>query len=400
MATHALTYLSTGVLDTAFDSQVYQLLLKLSAHFELSHFCFEPFGTWGLSQRRQKEISVRQQVPISSIRAVPFVGRPSLSVDGWRLAPFFRSSQDGKAQRIINARGYVNGFRALAAISSHRSRFRLITDYRGVSWDELSHGPKSPWRSWVDRFRSSEALKLERQVGLESDAITCVSREFSVWLQDQHGIPGDKITVIPSTVNTGLFRFDAALRASLRQELNIQNRLVCVYSGSMSLWQRPVETLQLFSRIRQKHSEAFLLFLTHHTGRATEMLSELLPARSWQVRYVPHHEVPSYLCAADLAIMLRDVSPTNRVASPIKFSEYLCCGLPVVITRGIGDTERHLAAMGVGKVLPDMNTTPDDATQLLLQDDRRLQLASTAECSFGLESNLERMIKQVYEVAV
>ena len=47
-------------------------------------------------------------------------------------------------------------------------------------------------------------------------------------------------------------------------------------------------------------------------------------------KFVPYEEVPSYLSAADIAFIWRDKSIVNKVASPVKVSEYIACGLPVV----------------------------------------------------------------------
>jgi glycosyltransferase involved in cell wall biosynthesis len=41
----------------------------------------------------------------------------------------------------------------------------------------------------------------------------------------------------------------------------------------------------------------------------------------------------------------------NRVASPVKFAEYLHAGLPVVLTRGIGDASGWVREHGLGVVL-------------------------------------------------
>ena len=57
----------------------------------------------------------------------------------------------------------------------------------------------------------------------------------------------------------------------------------------------------------------------------------------YTIRSVPAQNVPRLLVAADLGLMLRDDSLTNRVASPIKFGEYMAAGVPVIITPRLGD---------------------------------------------------------------
>jgi len=41
--------------------------------------------------------------------------------------------------------------------------------------------------------------------------------------------------------------------------------------------------------------------------------------------------------------------------SPVKVSEYLSCGLPVIINAGIGDTDRVIAQEDVGALVRDFN---------------------------------------------
>jgi len=45
---------------------------------------------------------------------------------------------------------------------------------------------------------------------------------------------------------------------------------------------------------------------------------------------VPYEEVTKYLNAVDFAVVWRDNNIVNKVASPVKFSEYVCTGLPVI----------------------------------------------------------------------
>ena len=173
-----LTYLSTGVLDTAFDSQVYQVLVNLGRGFRIRHLCMEPYGMWLLAERVERERALRQKIPIQSIRSAPFVGRLSLWWDGRLLRRHLVRDGEESQREIIHARGYVNGYRALAALGSSRKRIRLITDYRGVLWDEMVRHEASLARRWINQVRAAEVLKIEGRVARESDGIICVSRNF------------------------------------------------------------------------------------------------------------------------------------------------------------------------------------------------------------------------------
>ena len=209
-------------------------------------------------------------------------------------------------------------------------------------------------------------------------------------------MPVRRITVIPSVVDTSLFCFDRARREQVRERMGIRGRLVVIYSGSLAGWQQPEETVALFERIREQRQDALLVFLTREEDEARALLQRRLPAGSFRLLCADHDEVGGYLCAADIGLLLRDRSPTNKVAAPIKFAEYLTCGLPVVITPGIGDTERHLRDLGAGCVLPDMGAMPDDVDALLLESEERQHLAVKAAEIFGMASNTEKLLRDVY----
>jgi glycosyltransferase involved in cell wall biosynthesis len=62
--------------------------------------------------------------------------------------------------------------------------------------------------------------------------------------------------------------------------------------------------------------------------------------------------VPRYLAAADVGLLPRDENLVNRVASPVKFAEYLASGIPVILSDGIGDYSELVRSGDLGAVLP------------------------------------------------
>ena len=390
-----LTYLSTGVLDTAFDSQVYQLLLNLQPRIWIQHYCLEPAPLWKSEKRIEKTNRIAQEIPITSIRMTPFVGRFTLRLDARQLRRHL-SGAAAKTASVIHARGCVNSYRALYALRRLRTQPRLITDFRGTGWDEIRRYGQVSWRRWVEAYRSRELQKIEEFMARASDGITCVSHAFAEYLAGEYDVPVEKIIVVPSVVDTSLFCFDRARREYVRERMGIGSRPVLIYSGSLAGWQQPEETVALFERIRAQRQDALLLFLTRAEDEARTLLQRRLPAGSFKVLCADHDEVCGYLCAADIGLLLRDGSTTNRVAAPIKFAEYLVCGLPVVITPGIGDTERHLRDLGAGCVLSDMDAMPDDVDALFLEGDERQRLAVTAAEIFGMENNIKKLLRDVY----
>jgi hypothetical protein len=60
--------------------------------------------------------------------------------------------------------------------------------------------------------------------------------------------------------------------------------------------------------------------------------------------------VPRYLAAADIGAAFRTATFSTRAVAPVKLSECLLCGVPVVGTSSIGDTA---AAVEAGVFFPD-----------------------------------------------
>jgi hypothetical protein len=53
---------------------------------------------------------------------------------------------------------------------------------------------------------------------------------------------------------------------------------------------------------------------------------------------VPANKVPEFLSIADVGMSLFDVRWMTRAQSPIKLGEYLLCGVPIIGTEAVGNT--------------------------------------------------------------
>ena len=62
-------------------------------------------------------------------------------------------------------------------------------------------------------------------------------------------------------------------------------------------------------------------------------------------------DVPKYLRAADVALLLVRRSYARQAMSPTKFAEYLAAGLPVIGTADIGDLDAQIEGHRVGVLL-------------------------------------------------
>ena len=213
--------------------------------------------------------------------------------------------------------------------------------------------------------------------------------------------------VVPCGVDAGLFAYDERTRSAMRRELMLTDKYVVVYSGSLfDPWQQPKEMVGAFKEIEKRAPGCVFLVLTYDDTEAVRglLVSQGLAPSSMLIRRVAHTDVPAHLMAGDVGLLIRARDIVNRVACPVKFAEYLACGVPVLCTRGIGDISDIVKDHDVGLVID--NEMEDVDWDRACEDLSRLRGAGTKErClrtardRFSWESNSAAICAFYLEVA-
>ena len=101
--------------------------------------------------------------------------------------------------------------------------------------------------------------------------------------------------------------------------------------------------------------------------RQTDLAREVLDGYPAAVRSVTPQAVPEELFAGDIGLCLIKSSFSKIASAPTRFAEYLAAGMPVIVTRGVGDLEATVTEHGVGVVLAgeDQKSIAAAATQVL-----------------------------------
>ena len=391
--TNKISYLSTGIMDTAFDSQVFPVLVTaIQEGFKLFHVSFDPFRHNVTEQylEKKKQLNLKG-IETFYIRQLPPISKGFLMIDVRRiLSPFYHWW--GKKQKVaIHCRGHLNSFRGILLKKKNPEWIYVIADLRGAVGDEVLHGRKGVVRSFGSRYLWNFYRGVEDQVVQKADKILCVSYAFKKFLQTNYGV--DNISVIPPFVDTSRFKYSKSLRDFYRKRLGISNRIVLVYSGGVASWQRIGDVIQLFVSMRQRIKNLFMLFLTHKPSMIHEILKDKIDSQDVQVIQASYSEVPGYLCAADVGVLLREDILTNQVAAPIKFSEYMCCGLPCIISKNIGDTEQVLRSAQAGIIIDSERGLPalDEFRNLLSLN--RKQISKVMGQKFSSQIYLSEIFK-------
>jgi len=298
---------------------------------------------------------------------------------------------------IVHCRGRGPAY-AAALLRLHDPRLRILLDARGAAVDEVAAPGLLGW--WQRRVASRG---LQVAIGA-ADALNTVSTVLAAHLEETGRFrPGIPRTVVGCCADTQRFYFDPAIREQRRVELGFDARFVVCYCGAMSHWQRPDALAAAFAAIAADMPDAHLLIVSREAEPLLEQLrSAGVSPERWTVRSARHEEVASYLMAADVGLLLRENTLTNRVASPVKFTEYLRCGLPVILTPYIGDFSGFAGRHGVGVAI-EFPVRPAEAVAAARQVRERLAAegdAYRARCSAvaGEHFSWDAQIRQLVDV--
>jgi len=232
---------------------------------------------------------------------------------------------------FIHCRGPLATYMAIKSLGkSERKLTKVIFDCRGLISEELGISLGRVMFQPIKMVRYLEQAKMDKFAVDKSDVFLTVSEEMSHHYKGKFGRTAD--LAVPTIVDEQSFLFSSDKRDDMRRKLGVENGRLFLYVGGIDKWQR----LDILGKFWEKHSNHNqndrLVILTRDKKSFLDVLS--IPDKSIADKiifdYVPYEKVPSYMFAADIGIMFRDDSIVNRAASPVKLSEYLASGLPVI----------------------------------------------------------------------
>lgn len=253
---------------------------------------------------------------------------------------------------------------------------KVVLDLRGVRDAEYlmtlgraESGLTPDEESQLLKYRAQEELACRR-----ADAVLCVSRAMERFVTQRYGLDAAKLGRVPNHATP--VPHAEKMRAAARADLGVEaGSLLVAYSGSLAAWQCPDESVRLYQEVRKRRADARLLFLTPDADAATAAIERAGVADAL-VRSAPAGEAARLLCAADYGLLLRRDDTVNRVACPVKFGEYLACGVRPILTPHVGDQSELARGKDLGVVVG--LGSPGDAGRLVAADAERPQTIALA----------------------
>ncbi|MDQ3228538.1 MAG: glycosyltransferase [Pseudomonadota bacterium] len=314
--------------------------------------------TWADAAQRAA-IQVRCEAAGCTYRSVSVLRTP-VAAGGLITAVLGRWHVMGEIKRhaidVVMPRSTLPALAAGLALKQ-ATHVRMVFDADGLPHDE-----RVDFEGWSPHGLAYRVLRdMEASAVRRADVVLTRSRKAIDILAARAGggTAEEKFLVVGNGRDAERFRpASDAERAATRRELGVSDAApFVVYAGSIGEQYCLAEMLSFFRRVRALASDASLLLLTgspEAAERGLDGFDDLRP--HCQIRHVAADDVARFLGAADLGLALRRPTFSMQAVAPIKLGEYLLCGIPVLATQGIGDTDALLTP-DVGRSLAAM--TPD-----------------------------------------
>jgi len=363
MKANYLFYFCDGI-GSVFNSQVLELLNTISEK-KVFNTVFLFLGIKNELQKTElKTRNISAEIKIVIYKSYPnypffnFIQRKIIS-------EAINSTNINFDEIIFHTRGELIAWH-LSKVLNKEFYKNIIPDVRGASVEEVS-----------EFFKLNNFFKILKICNYKTalknlnkfSRVTAVSNSLRDYLVNKYKVVSDKIVVTPSLSGSN-FRFNPGQLSATRSELNVKvdEILIVFSSGSIANWQNNI-ALQILAE------EGF---------KVLNLSKKEIQQKNVINKFVSYSEMPTYLNAADAAIIWRDKSIVNNVASPVKFSEYICCGLPVISNYSVDMIKEYVIINSCGLIinsLDDINL--NDMVQLKQMDRKKISEAGILK--FGIE---------------
>lgn len=130
-----------------------------------------------------------------------------------------------------------------------------------------------------------------------------------------------------------------------------------VYIGGLSVWQCFDEILKLYAKIRTKDSIFHIITLNTELARK-KVIQHLGDETNIEIYSITDRkQIPETLNRFQYGFLIRQHDVVNMVAAPIKFLEYLSCGVNVIMTDAIKSYAKIVAERNIGTIVEMENDT-------------------------------------------
>lgn len=161
---------------------------------------------------------------------------------------------------------------------------------------------------------------------------------------------------IPTVANDKKFIFNKQEREETRKALGIaDDAWVLYYPGKFGDLYYKEAFAWMYKWLKEEESRLHLLIVTPHTDAEVKALFDTADVadEDYTITHSDYDNIHKYASASDFAIISVPPGPSKKFISNIKVGEYLCAGLPFLITRGVSEDYIYAEEKDVGVVVDD-----------------------------------------------
>jgi glycosyltransferase involved in cell wall biosynthesis len=327
-----------GLLDPLGPSQMLAYLERLNRQWPIHILSFERPDKLGdatavaTMERRLAD----QQIRWTRLRYHKFPSLPATMWDVLQGILALRRIVRQESPGLIHCRHYLPMTIALRGSGG----VPLLFDIRGLQPDEYVDG--GLWREGELKWRL--AKRSERASFKAAAGAVVLTENIRPYVESYFARLRGKappLRVIPCCVDLARFTFDHQARARNRQALQVgDDVLVFCYTGSIGTWYLPDEMARFVRTFRDRSGRRVCLLWLVNNGQdvaAAASRAAGLADQEFRLLNVRSADVPGWLSCADVALALIRPSFSKRSSSPTKYAECLAIGLPLLISRDVGD---------------------------------------------------------------
>lgn len=245
--------------------------------------------------------------------------------------------------RLIHARSDIP---AVAASLSRRAP--ILWDVRSLWAEQKAFIEQAPFKKRILRAYGG----LESIASFTATSMSTLTNAIVPVLEERHRLLPKLRIVVPTAVDLEAFKFNHKMTAPIKG----------LYSGTYNNYY-DLSLSKLFIGELQK-----LASVEIHWARPKESPSESLNSGETFIFVAKQTEMANFIGDYNFGISICkiDAGPSLKAAMPTKVAEFLACGRPVVVNKGLGDFDEYLSEFNAGVILDGTSRDTREKAQALM----------------------------------
>ena len=214
---------------------------------------------------------------------------------------------------------------------------------------------------------------------------------------------------VPISVDTEKFRFSESDRQRIRQQYSIpDDRYLMMYLGKFGgIYYNEKIVAQFCKRLIDFDPRIFIFNISPNPVeevRAAYLAAGLQESDFLALNKIPYDEIEGYISACDMGMIAIPPLESQKYRTPVKIGNYLACGIPFVLNRGIADDDIMAEQENVGVVFESLEAKdfegPLTTLKALMEEDKtslRERCRAAAIKHRGIQNSVKVLEKVISE---